>query len=70
MQQKIICHKCAVEGHKSTYCQEEKISDDQLNAKLTQHSSTNIINTPNVTCFSCYQKGHYANACPLKLLNK
>lgn len=28
--QKIVCHKCGVEGHKSTYCQEDKLSEDQL----------------------------------------
>lgn len=25
---KIICHRCGKEGHKSTYCQEDKITED------------------------------------------
>lgn len=28
--QKIVCHKCGVEGHKSTYCQEEKLNEREL----------------------------------------
>jgi hypothetical protein len=66
---KIICHRCGVEGHKSTYCQEEKLGDLHLNEILARNPG-NPINTLSVTCFSCYQKGHYANACPNKTLMK
>lgn len=66
--QKIICHKCGVEGHKSTYCQEEKLSERELSDVFSKNPTP--IWPPSVTCFSCYQKGHYANACPIKMLSK
>lgn len=64
--QLIVCFRCGKEGHKSTYCQEEKVPYEQIFAEnpkimMTQH---------NVTCFECGQKGHYANSCPLKTLSK
>lgn len=52
-EQKIICHRCGVEGHKSSYCQEEKIPDLELNSILAQNPASQIQNF-NVTCFSCY----------------
>lgn len=55
-----ICHHCGKEGHKSTYCQEEKIDRAEL-AKITQ-----FIAHDKVVCFNCGQKGHYANMCPEK----
>lgn len=59
--QKINCHKCGEEGHKSTFCQEPKLDDHLLAQKVP-------LNHNSVTCFSCYEKGHYANACPQKHL--
>ena len=61
-QQKITCHKCGVEGHKSTYCQEEKLRDSDMARLMANNQQFNV-----VTCFSCFQKGHYANVCPLKI---
>ena len=68
-EQKIICHRCGVEGHKSTYCQEEKLPDHLLSDILTRNPG-NPMNLSSVTCFSCNLKGHYANACPNKALMK
>ena len=64
-----MCFRCGVMGHKSTYCQEEQICDEQLSqilAHVQQNSSSQI----NVTCFCCNQKGHYANLCPFKEIIK
>ena len=57
-----ICHNCGKEGHKSTYCQEEKIDRMEL-AKITQNIG---IGHEKVKCFNCSQFGHYANMCPIK----
>jgi hypothetical protein len=62
---KITCHNCGVEGHKSTYCQEEKLNEVERAKIMLMNPSTQIQNL-NVTCFSCLTKGHYANACPFK----
>lgn len=69
VENKIICHRCGVEGHKSSYCQEEKIPEGDLESILHQNPTT-LYQNFNVTCFSCYQKGHYANACPIKIIMK
>ena len=48
----IICHRCGEEGHKSTFCQEEKISEEKLNEKL--NSNPMYLHTiENKTCFLC-----------------
>ena len=52
-EQKIICHRCGVEGHKSTYCQEEKLPEDKLSNILATNPG-NPMSNRNVTCFSCY----------------
>jgi hypothetical protein len=64
-QQLIICHRCGEEGHKSTFCQEEKISEEELNAKLSSNPLY-LQAIENKTCFLCKQKGHYAEYCPTK----
>lgn len=30
MDQNIICYRCAAVGHKSTYCQEEMVSQERI----------------------------------------
>lgn len=59
-QKPTVCHNCGKEGHKSTYCLEDKIDRAEL-AKITQ-----FIGHERVLCFNCSQYGHYANMCPLK----
>jgi hypothetical protein len=41
----------------------------ELNQILSLNPATQMQNF-NVTCFSCYQKGHYANACPYRAISK
>lgn len=57
-----ICHQCGVEGHKSTYCQGDKIDRTELQ-KITQFGHERVL------CFNCSQYGHYASLCPLKKEN-
>ena len=57
-----ICHQCGVEGHKSTYCQGDKIDRVELQ-KITQFGHERVL------CFNCSQYGHYASLCPLKKEN-
>jgi hypothetical protein len=33
---KVRCHNCGVEGHKSTFCQEDPITQEELNAILAK----------------------------------
>lgn len=54
-----------MEGHKSTYCQEPKLSEQQLNELVMQNPSTN-----SVVCFACHQTGHYSTTCPQKRFDK
>ena len=61
IQKDIVCHNCGLEGHKSTFCNEEKISKTQLD-EMQQNFSVNS----RVMCFNCNTNGHYANMCPLK----
>ena len=65
MEQKFICYRCGETGHKSTYCQEDPISVEELDTITAQNPENNLVHMK-VVCFSCHQKGHYANACPLK----
>ena len=58
-----ICHNCGQEGHKSTYCQEDKIDKVNLQKIL---ESTMHMGHDRVLCFNCSTYGHYANMCPLK----
>ena len=46
---KITCHNCGVEGHKSTYCQEEKLNEVERAKIMLMNPSTQIQNL-NVTC--------------------
>ena len=62
-QRPTICHHCGQEGHKSTYCNEDKISPQDLQ-QILANSSNNVFNAK-VMCFNCSQIGHYANMCPL-----
>jgi len=62
-QKPTVCHNCGKKGHKSTYCQEEKIDRAELAALL---DATQIGGNERVICFSCGQHGHYANICPQK----
>lgn len=63
---KIICHRCGMDGHKSTYCQEEKISESDLR-EIQMMNPVSQMQNMRVICFNCKQKGHYANKCPLKV---
>lgn len=40
VEQKIICHRCGVEGHKSSYCQEDKIPEVELNGILAMNPAS------------------------------
>lgn len=62
-QKPTICHNCGKIGHKSTYCQEDKIDRAQL-VQILEASSAGV--NERVNCFSCGQNGHYANICPYK----
>lgn len=61
----IMCHNCGKEGHKSTYCLEDKI--DPSNLALIQGQSGIH---DRVLCFNCSKYGHYANMCPEKGLQQ
>ena len=50
-------------GHKSTYCQEDKIDQAEL---MRIVDAANLGGNERVNCFSCGQNGHYANICPYK----
>ena len=65
-QKGLICHRCGRPGHKSTYCQDDKITDEELN-EIIQRNPMSHMNTAQTLCFNCKQKGHYADKCPLKL---
>jgi hypothetical protein len=62
----VICHRCGQEGHKSTYCQEPKISQERLN-EIRNANPMSQLNNMHVTCFTCNMKGHYAHLCPQKV---
>ena len=66
MDQNIICYRCAAVGHKSTYCQEEMVSQERIK-QIQNEFPGNAQNNMRVVCFSCNEKGHYANACPKKI---
>lgn len=68
-QRAIICHRCGEEGHKRTFCQEPKLSEEELNA-IKDGNLLYQRTVGNKTCFLCKQKGHYAGECPSKLQTK
>jgi hypothetical protein len=39
---KVRCHRCGMIGHKSTYCQEEQITQDELNRILAEDGEYNL----------------------------
>jgi len=61
----VRCHRCGDTGHKSTYCQEDQITQDDLNRILAEDDQYNVQNQT-VLCFKCKRYGHYANVCPTK----
>ncbi|CDW77342.1 protein cpsf-4 [Stylonychia lemnae] len=65
---KVRCHRCGSVGHKSTYCQEEQITPEQLNQILAEDEQYNMQNRA-VLCFKCKRYGHYANVCPTRSQN-
>ena len=66
-----ICDSCGEIGHKATFCNKEKINQndlfDRLRAGVPSH---NQFQNSHVTCFKCKEQGHYANMCPLAVKNK
>ena len=69
MNQKVpICYNCGQKGHKSTYCQENKIDESVLD-KIREDNKIHGTNDK-VMCFHCNQYGHYANVCPHKRQQK
>lgn len=50
--EKILCYKCGELGHKSTYCQEEKISEAELQ-KIKENNPESQLNNMRVVCFNC-----------------
>lgn len=62
---RIRCHNCGELGHKSTYCQEEPLSQEEKIRVLADDPDYNKQNMT-VLCFKCKHYGHYANVCPLK----
>ena len=62
-QKPTICYNCGKMGHKSTYCQEDKIDQVEL---MRIVDAAQLGGNERVNCFSCGQNGHYANICPFK----
>jgi len=62
---KIRCHNCGEAGHKSTYCQEDPLAEEERNKLLAEDPHYNQQNMT-VLCFKCNHYGHYANVCPSK----
>lgn len=40
----VRCHRCGQEGHKSTYCQEDQILQEDLNKMLAEDEQYNVQN--------------------------
>lgn len=62
---RIRCHNCGEAGHKSTYCQEDPLPEEERNRLLAEDPHYNQQNMT-VLCFKCSHYGHYANVCPMK----
>lgn len=56
-----ICHNCGVAGHRSTFCQEERLEQSKLDEII---SNTKFGGNERVLCFNCSEHGHYASLCP------
>lgn len=62
---RVRCHNCGDLGHKSTFCQEEQLSQEERIKILAQDPGYNTQNMA-VLCFKCKHYGHYANVCPMR----
>ena len=62
---RVRCHNCGELGHKSTYCQEDPLTQED---KIKILAEDNQYNQQNMTvlCFKCKHYGHYANVCPMR----
>ena len=49
----LICHKCGGKGHKSTYCQEEKISEEEFKRIQSDNPDSQRLGEKTI-CFSCH----------------
>ena len=63
--QRVRCYNCGEIGHKSSYCIEEPLSNEEKQKILAEDNFYNEQNRT-VLCFKCKLYGHYANFCPSK----
>ena len=61
----VICFNCGELGHKSTYCQEQKMPQEQISSIVEQNPEISTV-ILRVICFYCKENGHYADKCPYK----
>jgi hypothetical protein len=61
--QQFTCHRCGLLGHKSTFCQEDKISREELE-NIRRNNPNDAYLSMNAICRRCGMQGHYAQDCP------